>query len=133
MATKTDRTLTIRNFEELTKAVTEGSKTILTCRTHYFTDKRHVDEIFSNDQGNELLQSVNRRPNFQIIELQEFTDEQIQRLLSLYSPSESKRAWLVIRRNLHDIARRPFIVGHDNKNIANSSVKSESNQCCQPL
>ncbi len=110
MATKTDRALTIKNFDELSQAATSGIKTILTCRTHYFTDNRHVDETLHNDQGNELLRRISHRPSFQVVELEEFTDEQIQRLLSLYSPSDSQKAWVVIRRNLHDIARRPLLL-----------------------
>ncbi len=75
MATKTDRALTTRNFEELIKAVVAGSKTILTCRTHYFTDERHLDETLRSGKGSELLQTIRRRPNFQIVELEKFSDE----------------------------------------------------------
>lgn len=110
MATKTDRALTIRNFEELTNAIVAGSKTILTCRTHYFTEQRHVDETLRDGEGSELLQIVRRRPNFQIVELEEFSDGQIQQLLSLHRPNDWQDAWVAIRRNLHDLARRPLLL-----------------------
>ncbi|MCP4613897.1 MAG: NACHT domain-containing protein [Planctomycetes bacterium] len=110
MATKTDRALTMRNFDELTKAVVAGSKTILTCRTHYFTEQRHVYETLQSGEGSELLQAVRRRPNFQIVELEEFSDEQIKQLLSHYRPRDWQDAWIAIRRNLYDLARRPLLL-----------------------
>lgn len=110
MATKTDRALTMRNFDELTKTVVAGSKTILTCRTHYFTEQRHVYETLQSGEGSELLQAVCRRPNFQIVELEEFSDEQIQQLLSHYRPNDWQDAWVAIRRNLYDLARRPLLL-----------------------
>lgn len=109
MATKTDRALTVRNFEELTKTVVPGSKTILTCRTHYFTDQRHMDAILRPGEGNELL-ILHRRPNFQMVELREFSDDQIQELLRRHHPDNWHAAWTAIKRNLHDLARRPLLL-----------------------
>lgn len=110
MATKTDRALTIRNFEELTRVVVAGSKTILTCRTHYFTDQKQVDDIMRSGEGSELFQIIRSRPNFQIVQLEEFTDEQIQQLIRFHQPIHWNDAWVVIRRNLHDLARRPLLL-----------------------
>lgn len=110
MSTKTDRALTIRNFEELTRVVVAGSKTILTCRTHYFTDQKQVDDIMRGDEGSELLRIIRRQPNFQIVQIEEFTDEQIQQLIHHYHPNDLNDAWIAIRRNLHDLARRPLLL-----------------------
>jgi predicted NACHT family NTPase len=111
MTTKTDRDDTIRNFEELRKAAVAGSKTILTCRTHYFRDQRHVTDTLGADEESELLPVVRgRRPAFQMVELQEFSDDQIQTLLSRRRPDDWQQAWVAIQRNLHDLARRPLLL-----------------------
>ncbi|MCG8430053.1 MAG: TIR domain-containing protein, partial [Candidatus Omnitrophica bacterium] len=110
MATKTDAALTIRNFEELTKAVVANSKTILTCRTHYFTDQRHVDEILGGREGTAIWKAVCKRPNFEIIELEQFTEDQIIKLLCKRRPDVWERAWRAIQRNLYDLAQRPIVL-----------------------
>jgi hypothetical protein len=111
MTTKTDRTDTIRNFEELTKAAVTGSKTILTCRTHYFRDQRHMTDIFGTQEQSELLLAVRGRvPAFQMVELQEFSDAKIQTFLYRQRPDDWKKIWVAIQRNLRDLARRPLLL-----------------------
>ncbi len=110
MISKTDRTLTISNFEELTKTVVPSSKTILTCRTHYFTEQSHIDKVFRPNKQNELFSAIYQRPNFKILELREFTDDQIKKLISHFRPNDWKNTWLTIRRDLYDLAKRPLLL-----------------------
>ncbi|XHH10383.1 MAG: NACHT domain-containing protein [Candidatus Bathyarchaeia archaeon] len=107
---RVDKMQIIDNFEELAGVVVSGSKTILTCRTHYFTDQHQVNDILRHGKENGLLQCVGRKPNFQIIELKEFSDEQIKRLLMLHNPKKWEKDWLAIHRNLYDLARRPLLL-----------------------
>lgn len=111
MATKVDKRITLRNFEELSKLVVPNSKTILTCRTHYFKSHTHALELLSTSEQTELMKSILRRPNFEIIELLDFDESQIIMLLKRHTKNWSEY-WRHIQRtyNLEDLAKRPILL-----------------------
>lgn len=111
MATRVDKRVTLRNFEELCRLVVPNSKTILTCRTHYFKSHTHALDLLSQSEQTELMKSVIKRPNFEIMELLEFDDSQIQQLLRLRT-DKWEEYWRHIQRtwNLEDLARRPILL-----------------------
>lgn len=111
MATKVDKRITLRNFEELCRLVVANSKTILTCRTHYFKSHTHALELLSTSEQTELMKSVMGRPNFEIIELLEFDEHQIKEMLGRYTDKRDEY-WNHVQRtyNLEDLARRPILL-----------------------
>lgn len=126
MATKTDRKVTLKNWEELTRVVTINSKTILTCRTHYFTDQEHVVQTLRSGEGSHLLHTIKNRPNFEIILLQEFNTKQVRLLLQSYYPNTWRDYWDQIQNTLQfgDIAHRPILLDMIIKTIPQGIVTS---------
>lgn len=112
MIDKTNRLQTIRNFEEFAKFVVPGSKVILTCRTHYFIDQVQLNETLGQYEDNELLRMVRQRPNFELILMEEFADEQIIEILKKYRTEDWQFAWATVKRiyNLKDLARRAILL-----------------------
>lgn len=111
MATKVDKETTFRNFQELANVVTANSKTLLTCRTHYFKSRTHLLDVFSPQQDTELMKEIRKRNNFEVLELREFDSKQIVELLQKRT-KDWKLYWDRIRAiyNLEDLARRPILL-----------------------
>jgi len=111
---KTNKQKTIQTFERLTKLMVSNSKIILTCRTHFFTNRAHVNKTFGQhtDDDNELLKMIRQKPNFEVIQMEEFNDEQIIKILKKRKPTNWQFAWATIRRiyNLKDLARRAILL-----------------------
>jgi hypothetical protein len=112
MAARVDQQTTLRNFENLASLVTESSKTVLTCRTHYFRSHKHARELLGEkEKGTELLEQVRRRKNFEIVELREFDEAKIQAFLRKHTRNwrscykEIKRTY-----DLKDLAKRPILL-----------------------
>jgi len=124
MAQKVDYQTTVDNFEELARAVETGSKVILTCRTPYFRTSREAEELLSC-RGAEVLVLKEARdlherpvidladkPNFEIVHLLPFDQEDIQAMLRARFPDEWKRHWQQIEEtyNLTELAQRPVLL-----------------------
>jgi formylglycine-generating enzyme required for sulfatase activity len=126
MAQKVDYQTTVDNFEELARAVEEGSKVILTCRTPYFRTSQEAEELLSY-RGLEMLEvqeargvperaliDLSNRPNFEIVYLLPFDREDIQAILRARFPTgdEWKRHWQQIEStyNLEELAQRPVLL-----------------------
>ncbi len=130
MATKVDKKTTIENFNELSTVVTANSKTILTCRTHYFRSQSQVFDLFSPANETELMLELKKRNNFEVIELQELDNPQVISLLQKRTDNW-KFYWDKIRSiyNLEDLARRPILLDMITKSLPSLiSKKSEIDQ-----
>jgi len=111
MATKVDRKVTIENFRELAKLARPATKTILTCRTHYFKTQTEAASLLSRRTDTELMTELRQRRTFQIAFLKEFSSEQIRVFLQKHTPK-----WQYLLRKIHstynlqDLAKRPILL-----------------------
>ncbi|MBN1640746.1 MAG: restriction endonuclease, partial [Anaerolineae bacterium] len=117
MAQRTGARTARDNFWELAKAVVPGSKVILTCRTPYFRTRRDAEALLeghaTGGEGEGALGGrpgtgadpregeyidVRDRPNFEIVELEPFSDDDIQAVLRKRFPAEWEGHWGQIQR-----------------------------------
>ncbi|MCK6619638.1 MAG: TIR domain-containing protein [Calditrichaceae bacterium] len=105
------------NFNELKRAVSEGSKVILTCRTHYFKNREEQIEILGkgpsySEAVTELYKAIAGQPGHEIANLCEFTDEQIREYLRKARPQTHQADWRKIQDiyDLQELAHRPLLL-----------------------
>jgi len=127
MAQKVDYHTTVDNFEELAKAVMPGSKVLLTCRTPYFRSSHEAWDLLSREyeplpeplsrprvegvpEG--PLIDLRERPNFEIVHLLPFDDDDIRAVLQARFPDEWEAHWEQIEAtyNLPELAHRPVLL-----------------------
>jgi len=112
MAQKADYNTILSNVRELTKAIMPGSKVILTCRTPYFRYAQEAERILG---GGGMLQNDFSPPKFEVVYLEEFNDEKIQKALLKRlngNKSKAKAYWGRIRHTfgLVELARKPVML-----------------------
>jgi len=122
MAQKVDYQTTVDNFEELARAVEAKSKVLLTCRTPYFRTREEAEKLLSwremetpveaRDLPERAAIDLTERPNFEIVHLLPFQDEDIQAMLRARFPVEWEAYWQQIEDtyNLKELAQRPVLL-----------------------
>lgn len=105
----------LHNYNSLKPFMRFNCKTILTCRTHYFSEQDQLEEVLTGrTQGTDFAAALlNDEYPFNIVELQEFTEEEILELISLLLPSsDNKRIWEEIGEiyDLKDLAKRAILL-----------------------
>jgi hypothetical protein len=114
MVTRSSPHDTVDNLREVCKLAQPGTKTILTCRTHYFRDQREVDDTFGSGArtANPLMQHIRSHPHFRVLDLAPLNDNQIETLLrKRLGASQTKAVVAEMRRtyNLWDLSQRPVL------------------------
>ncbi|MUG98832.1 NACHT domain-containing protein [Scytonema sp. UIC 10036] len=109
MADRIDRQKMINNFWELAKVVVPGSKVILTCRTEHFPEAKEGRAVLRAElQAPPTGKLIGETPQFEVLELETFNDEQIRKVLSF--KAETATVDLVMgNQQLLDLARRPVM------------------------
>lgn len=113
MAQKVDFDVVAENFRELAKVATSRSKVLLTCRTTYF---RYEIESQSVLGGKEKVTSTlpTTQTGFEIIQLEELTDEQIVQVMAKRIDSEQKAIEYWNRlKSIYDVpslAHKPVLI-----------------------
>jgi predicted NACHT family NTPase len=127
MAQRTGLRTAVDNFWELAKVVVPGSKVILTCRTPYFRTHRDAEALLRGSEFPNLDAAavpgpgrlpegeyidLSERPNFEIVDLEPFTDEDIRAVLRARFPDQWEAYWEQILSiyNLPDLAKRPVLL-----------------------
>ncbi len=108
MAARVDKQQMINNFWELAKVVVPGSKVILTCRTEHFPEAREGRALLNAELQASTKGLSGETPQFEVLELEKFEDEQIRRVL-LLSATEGTVAQVMGNPQLLDLARRPVM------------------------
>ena len=107
---------TLANFREIKRMALPGVKTILTCRSHYFRSYQEANQVFNQhslSNTNPLLRELSKHPSYTVVDIQQFTDEQIQELIQYrVEGTQFDQIWSEInkRYNLIDLARRPVLL-----------------------
>ena len=108
MAARVDRQKMINNFWELAKAVVPGAKVILTCRTEHFPEAKEGRALLGAELQASTANLTGEPPQFEVLELKHFTDEQIKKVLSLRAKSAVVKR-IMSNEQLLDLARRPIM------------------------
>ncbi|MDJ0619674.1 MAG: NACHT domain-containing protein [Calothrix sp. MO_192.B10] len=108
MAARVDRQEMINNFWELAKVVVPGAKVILTCRTEHFPDAQQGRALLNAELQASTANLTGETPQFEVLELEKFDDEQIRQVLSFQAePTTVER--VMSNPQLLDLARRPVM------------------------
>ncbi|MBD2498824.1 NACHT domain-containing protein [Nostoc sp. FACHB-280] len=108
MAARVDKQEMINNFWELAKVVVPGSKVILTCRTEHFPEAKEGRELLNAELQASTKNLTGETPQFEVLELEKFSDEQIQQVLS-YQAELTTVEQVMRNPQLLDLARRPIM------------------------
>ncbi|WP_392476521.1 NACHT domain-containing protein [Nostoc sp. C110] len=108
MAAKVDRQQMINNFWELAKVVVPGAKVILTCRTEHFPEAKEGRALLNAELQASTKKLTGETPQFEVLELEKFNDEQIRQVLS-YQAEAATVEQVIGNPQLLDLARRPVM------------------------
>lgn len=108
MAAKVDRQQMINNFWELAKVVVPGAKVVLTCRTEHFPEAKEGRALLNAELQASTKQLTGETPQFEVLELEKFNDEQIRLVLS-YQTQPATVEQVMGNPQLLDLARRPVM------------------------
>jgi predicted NACHT family NTPase len=108
MAAKVDRQQMINNFWELAKVVVPGAKVILTCRTEHFPEAKEGRALLNAELLASTANLTGETPQFEVLELEKFNDDQIRHVLSLQAQSITVEQ-VMDNPQLLDLARRPVM------------------------
>jgi WD40 repeat protein len=108
MAARVDRQEMVNNFWELAKVVVPGSKVILTCRTEHFPEAQEGRALLNAELKASTDHLAVDTPQFEVLELEKFNDEQIRQVLALQA-SEPTVEQVMGNPQLLDLARRPVM------------------------
>ncbi|NMF63172.1 NACHT domain-containing protein [Brasilonema octagenarum] len=108
MAAKCDRQQMINNFWELAKVVVPGAKVILTCRTEHFPEAKEGRALLNAELQASTANLTGETPQFEVLELEKFNDEQIRQVLSFQAESTTVDH-VMDNPQLLDLARRPVM------------------------
>ncbi len=124
MTAKVDRQQMINNFWELAKVVVPGAKVILTCRTEYFSEVKERRALLNAELQASTAKYRGERPQFEVLELEKFNDEQIRQVLS-YQAEPATVEQIIANSQLLDLARRPSMTNLIVEVLRNSDRASE--------
>jgi predicted NACHT family NTPase len=108
MAAKVDRQEMINNFWELAKVVMPGAKVILTCRTEHFPEAKEGRALLNAELQASTANLTGETPQFEVLELEKFNNEQIQEVLSFRASPDTVKQ-VMNNPQLLDLARRPVM------------------------
>ncbi|NET38727.1 MAG: NACHT domain-containing protein [Cyanothece sp. SIO1E1] len=108
MAARVDRQQMINNFWELAKVVVPGAKVILTCRTEHFPEAKEGRALLNAELQASTKDLTGETPQFEVLELEKFNDEQIRQVLS-YQAQPATVELIMGNPQLLDLARRPVL------------------------
>ncbi|MEA5452493.1 NACHT domain-containing protein [Leptolyngbya sp. CCNP1308] len=108
MAARVDRQQMINNFWELAQAVVPGAKAILTCRTEHFPEAKEGRSLLNAELKASTANLTGESPQFEVLELEKFSDDQIQRVFS-FKANEQTVIQVMRNPQLLDLARRPVM------------------------
>ena len=112
---RADHARIIKNLDNLKPFLLSGCKSILTCRTHFFVNQEQVEQVLvgGSNVGTELYEALREQSQgFRLIELQEFSDEEIRELIKKKQSGKQEEIWNTIKGlyNLEDLSRRPILL-----------------------
>ena len=108
MAARIDRQHMVNNFWELARVVVPGAKALLTCRNEYFPTAQEGRSLLRAELHASTVNLTGEPPQFEVLELEKFSDDQIRRVLSFRSGPEMVRQ-IMDNSDMLDLLRRPVM------------------------
>jgi predicted NACHT family NTPase/WD40 repeat protein len=108
MAARIDRQLMIDNFWQLAKAIVPGAKVILTCRTEHFPKAQEGHDLFTSKLQSSNISLTGENPQFEVIELAKFNEDQIRQVLSLQTNQQTVEQ-VMSNPKLLELSSRPVM------------------------
>ncbi|MFD7641562.1 NACHT domain-containing protein [Kitasatospora sp. NPDC059795] len=108
MAARADRNTVVANFWSLASAVDQGAKVLLSSRKEHFRDDREARDLFGAKISTAGHGVTTGGPTFEIVQLVEFDDEQIERMLRCRLPKDKARE-IMEHPALRGLMRRPLM------------------------
>ena len=108
MAARVDKQQMVNNFWELAKVVVPGAKVILTCRTEHFPEAKQGRSLLNAELRASVASLTAESPQFEVLELEKFSDEQIRQVFSNAANSNTVEK-VMSNPQLLDLARRPVM------------------------
>lgn len=120
-----DEDSVLTGFRLIDSLVEQGSKIILTCRTHFFKDTLQVHTLH---EGSPLYESIDGKHGYELLFLNPFTPEQVNEYIEKWSPdhNESYKSLLRDIYNLADLATRPVLLNMIVKTIPQLDITKTS-------
>ncbi len=109
MAARVDRQKMINNFWELARVVVPGAKAILTCRSEHFPEAKEGRALLSAELKASTRKLTAEPPQFEVLELEKFDDDQVRRALS-FRTGGATVDFIMGHEQLRDLARRPVMM-----------------------
>ncbi len=108
MAIGADESEVLSNLKEIKTLVTEKSKIVLTCRTHYFKDS---NQIHKAHQGTQLYNEIALN-NYNLLFIQKFSISDIEQIINIIVPDNSSEFMKVIKDtyNLSELSKHPILL-----------------------
>lgn len=109
MASRVDIKVTLANFREFDKLISENSKLILTCRTHYFKSQ---DEIHKLHEGTEIYKNIDNKGGYTFLFLNPFKEDDYITYLKKFLPENWKKYYetIVGTYDLRNLAEKPVLL-----------------------
>lgn len=105
----------LHNYGKLKNFFRLRCKTVLTCRTHYFSEEDQLEEVLTGkNEGTDFAALLLADEYvFNMVEIQEFTEDEIQELIHVMMPErDPEQVWKTIRGlyDLGDLAKRAILL-----------------------
>jgi len=117
MADRVRWEVTQQSFQMLNAAAEGSAKVVLTCRTHYFKDRKEQRTVIGEGpslsaEETALYQQLRHQSNAEVVYLQEFDQPKIRHYLELTRGDQADAEWEKIRSiyNLENLAQRPLLL-----------------------
>ena len=109
MASRVDLNVTLANFREFDKLISEKSKVILTCRTHYF---KNQDEIHKLHEGTEIYNKIDEKGGYSLLFLNPFKEEDFITYLKKFFHNNWEKYYetIINTYNLRELAEKPILL-----------------------
>jgi hypothetical protein len=108
MADRVDSQKMINNFWELARVVVPGSKAILSCRSEHCPEAQEGRALLNAELKASTSALTGEPPQFEVLELEKFNDEQIRQVLS-FRAGDCTVEQIMKNPQLLDLARRPVM------------------------
>ena len=109
MASRVDYKTILSNFREFDKLISESSKMILTCRTHYF---KNQDEILKLHEGTKFYKKIDNKSGYTFLFLNPFNESDFIIYLKKFFQKNWKQYYqaIVDTYNLRELAEKPILL-----------------------
>ncbi|WP_162906996.1 NACHT domain-containing protein [Allorhizocola rhizosphaerae] len=109
MAARIDRQAMADNFWELASVIEPGSKVLLSCRTEHFPNADAGRDLLGARVQASMERLADRTPQFEIVEVEPFDDEQIRSVLQHRLTDAATVERVMTNPAIRDLMRRPVM------------------------